>query len=302
MIVRVLGSAAGGGFPQWNCNCGNCNAVRDGSTDVLPRMQTSIAISSDGRDWVLLDASPDLRAQIGRTPSLHAGQDGARRSSPIKAVVVTGREIDQVAGLLNLREGQAFKVHATAFVLRSLAGNSLFNALAEPTVTRHEIRPGQSFEPFVGAQMEILPIAVPGKERSESSDESESRHDPAVGLIVGDKSSGKRIAYVPCCAAITDELIEYLDNIEVLFFDGTLFTDRELIDQKLSDKTGAMMGHLSISGPGGAVERLENAAITRRIFIHLNNSNPVLRNNSTERSHIAAAGWDVAFDGMEFRL
>jgi pyrroloquinoline quinone biosynthesis protein B len=302
MIVRILGSAAGGGFPQWNCNCGNCNAVRDGSTDILPRMQTSIAISSDGRDWALLDASPDLRAQIGLTPSLHAGQDGARRSSPIKAVVVTGMEIDQVAGLLNLREAQAFKLHATPFVLRALANNSLFNALAEPTVTRHKIRPGEPFQPFVGAQMEILPIAVPGKGRSKSSDEGEVRHDSAVGLIVSDKLSGKRIAYVPCCAAITEDLIEYLDNIDVLLFDGTLYSDHELIDQKLSDKTGAIMGHISMSGADGAIARLENASIARRIFIHLNNSNPVLSNNSRERSHIVAAGWDVAFDGMEFRL
>lgn len=203
MIVRVLGSAAGGGCPQWNCNCGNCRAVRSGSTHVLPRMQTSIAVSSDGKSWVVFDAPPDLRAQIGLTPALQPRADDPARSSPIKAVVVTGCEIDQVAGLLNLREGQAFTLYAAPSVLRSLANNAVFDVLAKPDVTRHEIRSGEPFEPFEGSHMDILPISVQGKERSRGINNRGPRDDPTVGLIVTDKSSGKRIAYFPCCAAIT---------------------------------------------------------------------------------------------------
>jgi pyrroloquinoline quinone biosynthesis protein B len=216
--------------------------------------------------------------------------------------VVTGFEVDQVAGLLNLREGQPFRLCATPFVLGLLTNNAVFTALAEPAVARHAIVPGEPFEPFDGSQMEILPISVPAKERSEGTDQRAPRDDPTVGLIVTDRSTSKRIAYFPCCAAITDDLREHLDYIDVLFFDGTLFTDRELIEQMLLGKTGAMMGHISMSGAEGAIESLRNVAIGRRVFIHLNNSNPVLRNDSRERSHVAASGWDVAFDGMEIRL
>ncbi len=151
MIIRVLGSAAGGGFPQWNCNCGNCAAARAGDPHLQSRLQTAIAVSADGERWAILDASPDLREQIAASPSLQPSARDARRSSPIKAVVVTGFEVDQVGGLLNLREGQKFCLHATPFVLRSLQANPIFGALAQSAVSRLAMECGRPFEPFEGA-------------------------------------------------------------------------------------------------------------------------------------------------------
>ncbi len=302
MIIRVLGSAAGGGFPQWNCNCGNCAAVRAGSAHVHARTQTSIAVSSDGLSWTLLDASPDLRAQIGATPALQPRSNDARRSSPIKAVVVTGIEVDQVGGLLNLREGQQFRLHATAFVQGSLRSNDIFGALSDSAVTRCTMTPGRPFEPFAGAQIDILPLSVAGKIPLHNADRREQQGDETVGLLVRDSMSGKHAAYIPSCAVVTDALQSHLASMDVVFFDGTVFTDDELVEQGLSEKTGAMMGHIAMSGPRGAIENLRDVAIARRIFIHLNNSNPVLRDDSRERNTVVSAGWDVAYDGMEIRL
>jgi pyrroloquinoline quinone biosynthesis protein B len=302
MLIRVLGSAAGGGFPQWNCNCGNCAAARVGNRHVLARTQTSIAVSGDGVNWTVLDASPDLREQIGRSAALQPSADDARRASPIKAVVVTGFEIDQVAGLLSLREGQEFCLHATSFVLGSLRGSAVFNVLVKTAVSRRTIKSGKSFEPFDGAQIEITPLSVPSKIPFHHEAKRELDGGETIGLVVRDTRTGKRAAYIPSCAEVTNAMSDAIDGVDVLLFDGTLFTDRELVEQALSDKTGAMMGHISISGPHGAIKSWRDTAIARRIFIHLNNSNPVLRDDSRERQLVNAAGWDVAHDGMELMI
>jgi pyrroloquinoline quinone biosynthesis protein B len=302
MIIRVLGSGAGGGFPQWNCNCGNCAAVRAGDPHLQPRLQTAIAVSADGEKWAVLDASPDLRGQIAATPRLQPSARDARRSSPIKAVVVTGFEIDQVGGLLNLREGQAFGLYATPFVLTCLRVNPIFGTLAQSTVSRHAIECGRPFQPFAEAGMDIVHFAVPGTIPQHDAAWRERQGDETVGLLIRDVRTGRRAAYIPSCAALTHDLISAIDGVDVLLFDGTLFTDHELVEQGLSKKTGAAMGHISMSGPVGAVEILRPAVIQRRIFVHLNNSNPVLRDDSLERTWVSDAGWEVAHDGMEIAL
>lgn len=304
MIVRILGSAAGGGFPQWNCNCVNCAAVRSGSHNLVARTQTSIAVSGNGHDWVLLDATPDLRAQIATAPVLQPRMKDAARSSPIKAVVVTGFEVDQVGGLLNLREGQEFQLHATAFVHAALGTNEIFNVLSRSVVDRREMHLGSPFSPHDGASIEITPQPMPGKvplplqRLSERSLDKES----SIALVIRDAKSNRSVAYVPCCAEITEDVLCSLDGVDVLLFEGTLYRDRELIDLGLSQKTGAMMGHVSMSGPEGSIARLRSLKVGRRIFIHLNNSNPVLSEDSQERMAIAEAGWEVAHDGMEMAI
>lgn len=265
-------------------------------------MQTSIAVSADGMSWALLDATPDLRAQINMSPALQPGPGDTSRASPIKAVIVTGFEIDQVAGLLNLREGQKFCLYATSFVLRSLQDSAVFDALSQSIVARSTIEPGEPFEPFDGAQITITPISVPGKIPLHHAGQRKQGGGETVGLIVRETRTGKRVAYIPCCATVTLAMLAEIEGVDVLFFDGTLFADRELVEQSLSEKTGTMMGHISISGPNGAIESLKYTPVARRIFVHLNNSNPVLRDDSRERQHVNAAGWDVAYDGMELRI
>jgi pyrroloquinoline quinone biosynthesis protein B len=304
MIIRVLGSAAGGGFPQWNCSCYNCRAVRAGQSTLVARTQTSIAVSGDGKSWALFDAAPDLRAQICASPELQPKQQDPSRSSPIKAVVLTGFEIDQIGGLLNLREGQRFNLYATSFVLSALNANRIFDVLAPASVVRHEMEPGRSFEPFAGAGLEITPISVTGKVPCHhgGGDKHATRGDENVGLIIRGTANCKRIAYIPCCASVTDELLRSLDGLDVLLFDGTLYSERELIEQGLSHKTGSAMGHISMGGIGGSVQGLSGLNIGRRTYIHLNNSNPVLQDNSPERHLVTAAGWEVAYDGMEMMV
>ncbi len=303
MIVLILGSAAGGGFPQWNCNCGNCAAVRAGQPNVIARTQTSVAVSADGASWVLLDATPDLRAQIAATPALQPRRADPSRSSPIRAVAVTGFEIDQVGGLLNLREGQQFRLHATAFVHTALRDNLIFGVLGTP-VERLEMRLGEAFSPYADASIKITACAMPGKVPLPHAGVAKAmpHHDGTVALIIRDTAHGKRMAYVPCCAAITEAVIEAVDGVDLLLFDGTVFADHELIEQGLSHKTGAMMGHVSMSGAEGSIARLRDVEIGRRVFIHLNNSNPVLRDDSRERRTVVENGWEVGYDGMELML
>lgn len=305
MLIRILGSAAGGGFPQWNCNCRNCSAVRAGQRGLQPRTQTSIAVSADGKAWTLLDASPDLRAQILGSAALQPNANDPPRSSPIKAVALTGCEIDQVGGLPNLREVDSLQFHASRFVLESLLESTVFDALTPQAVTRHAIDSGKPFAPFERAGITLTTVPVAGKIPLHLQPSQIYRHrrgDETVGYVIEDEATGRRAAYVPGCASVTDALRSALAGVDLLLFDGTLYTENEMVLQKLSSKTGASMGHICMSGEGGSIESLHDVAIARRIFIHLNNSNPVLDENSRERDAVTSAGWEVAFDGMELRI
>jgi pyrroloquinoline quinone biosynthesis protein B len=279
--------------------------VRAGHRGFAARTQTSIAVSADGRAWTVLDASPDLRAQISNAAALQPRVNDPPRSSPIKAVALTGCEIDQVAGLPSLREADVLQLLATDFVLESLLESTVFDALTPQAVTRHAIEVGKPFEPFDGAGISLTAIPVAGKIPLHLRPSQNDRHwrgDETIGFVLEDEASGRRAAYVPACASVTDTLRSALSGIDTLLFDGTLYSDDEMVEQRLSSKTGASMGHMCMSGAGGSIESLHDVAIARRIFIHLNNSNPVLDENSRERHAVISAGWEVAADGMELRL
>lgn len=302
MIVKVLGSAAGGGFPQANCNCRNCADVRLGKPGLQPRTQSSIAISLDGRRWVLLNASPDLRQQIAAVPELAPHCEAGVRSSPISTVVLTNADVDHVAGLLSLRECFRFTLHGSPRVLDALAANNIFNVLAASLVPRVAMTLGQPVEPLPGLTIEAF--AVPGKVALYLEDDPGfgTREGDTIGLEVRETATGGTLHYVPGCAAIDQALIARLSGSPLALFDGTLYTDDEMISQGLSAKTGARMGHLAISGAKGSMAALRSVDIGRRIYVHLNNSNPVLREYGAERAEVERAGWEVAFDGMEIRL
>lgn len=306
MIIRILGAAAGGGFPQWNCNCRNCADVRQGKPGFRARTQCSLAVSANGSDWVLLNTAPDLRQQINETPTLGAQADGGLRNSPIKAAVLTGGDVDFIAGLLNLRELQPFTVYGSARVLATLKANSVFNVLNEAVVARRELPLGATTA-IADTGLEVEAFAVPGKialylESGSADGNYGSREGDAIGLKVSAPATGKSFFYVPGCAQVDGELAGRLQGASLVFFDGTLYTDDEMVRMGLMQKTGARMGHMSISGGEGSIAAFAPLGVGRKVYVHINNSNPVLDDNSPERRATEAAGWEVGYDGMEIRL
>lgn len=299
MQVIVLGSAAGGGVPQWNCRCPVCRLAWSGDPRVQPRTQSSIAVSAGNGAWVLLNASPDLRAQIAATPALQP--KNGDRDSPIRAVVLTNGDVDHVAGLLTLRESQPFELFGTRDTLELLRQNQVFDVVAPALVPRRPADFGSSFAPVPGLEMEFF--TVPGKVPLWCE---------GAGLVIGEESgatvgvtvtaNGRRLVYVPGCAAVTPALRARMSGADLLFFDGTLYRDDEMITAGIGTKTGARMGHLSMSGTEGTLALLADVDVSRRVFIHINNTNPVLIDGSPERRAVEAAGWAVARDGMEFSL
>ena len=298
LTAIVLGAAAGGGFPQWNCNCEVCRLAWAGDPRVRPRTQASLAISSDRRRWTLLNASPDLRAQIQATAALHP-RDG-KRGSPVEAVVLTGAEIDQTAGLLSLRERSPFALVATAATLAAVADNPMFGALAADVVSRRAVVPGARFALGDGLQAELF--VVPGKlplYLEGDNPETDSESAANVGVEVTDGKA--RLLFVPGAAAVSPAMRQRLSSADAVLFDGTLFSDDEMIRSGTGSKTGRRMGHMPIDGEGGSLAALDGVS-ARRIFVHINNTNPILVDGSPERARVAAAGWEVAYDGMEIVL
>jgi pyrroloquinoline quinone biosynthesis protein B len=302
LAAVVLGAAAGGGFPQWNCRCAVCRLAWAGDKRVKPRTQASLAVSADGEHWILLNASPDLRAQIQANQNLHPrGQaPGNARGSPIAAVVLTGAEIDQTAGLLSLRERSPFTVHATAATLAAVADNPMFAALAPDVVARRAVVPGERFALGYGLEAELF--IVPGKvplylEGDDPDTASESAANVGVEIFNGTS----RLAFVPGAAAVTPAVMQRLARADVIFFDGTLFSDDEMIASGTGTKTGRRMGHMPLDGPDGSLVAL-NGLRARRIFVHINNTNPILVEGSPERGRAVAAGWEIAEDGMEVKF
>jgi pyrroloquinoline quinone biosynthesis protein B len=306
----VLGSAAGGGFPQVNCNCRNCSDVRRGAPGLHPRTQSSLAVTCDGRAWALLNASPDLRQQIAAAPELAPRADAGIRSSPIEAVALTNGDVDHVAGLLSLREGLAFTLYASERVLCALALNSVFDVLERRLVPRMPLpigKPADLSAPGASLCLTIEAFPVPGKvplylEDAAAGSGFGTREGDTVGLEIGDPAAGTSFFYIPGCAAVDAALAQRLRGARLVFFDGTLYSDDEMIVQGLSTKTGKRMGHISVAGRDGSMAAFRHLDVERRIFVHINNSNPVLREGSPERAEVEAAGWEVAFDGMEICL
>ncbi len=309
MQIKILGSGAGGGFPQWNCNCANCRAVRDGRPGFKARTQSSLAVSANGANWTLLNASPDLRAQIAATPQLSPGAIDEARASPIKAVALTNGDVDHVAGLLNLREGQPFSLYAAGRVLEALGSNPIFTILQTQLVPRIELQ-ADATAPLIGAGVDlglsIRAFPVPGKialylERANAPNFGTLAGD-TLGLEIIETASGKSFFYIPGCARVDEALAARLKGAALVFFDGTLFHDSEMLDQGLLGKTGSRMGHINMSGDDGSMAAFAPLNVKRKIYVHINNSNPALDENSNERAVLHEAGWEVGEDGMEITL
>ena len=293
--VVVLGAAAGGGVPQWNCGCPNCRAARNGRPEIQST-QASIAITADGEHWFLINASPDLRQQLIATPQLHP-KAGKLRHTPISGVILTNGEIDAVAGLLSMREGSPFTIYAHERVLSILKDNSIFNVLSEKNVARQAIEFDKAFEPLLPdgspSGIEIVPFEVPGKGawylEGSSHPAGGGGAGDTLGLRIVDKASG-------------NYLKARLAGAPLVFFDGTVWRDDELIAAGLGSKTGQGMGHIAMSGDAGAIATLAGLDIARKIFLHINNSNPALLHDSEEREIAERAGWQIAADGTEITL
>ncbi len=309
MWVLVLGSAAGGGFPQWNCNCLNCRRVWAGDDAVVPQTQSSVAVSSGDGSWFLLNASPDLREQIIKNAELHPLE--GNRHSPIVGVVLTNADVDHVAGLLTLRERQPLVVYGTDRVQRVLSGNSIFGVLDPDLVRRQTLEIGSPVSLTLPdgrpSGIEVEALAVPGKvalylEDPQAGPNFGSVTEDTIGLRVAETGTEQGFYYIPGCAAMTPELCERLRGARLVLFDGTLWKDDEMITAGVGTKTGKRMGHMSISGPDGTLDAFATLGVERKVFIHVNNTNPILLPDSPERAAVEAAGWVVAYDGMEIRL
>jgi pyrroloquinoline quinone biosynthesis protein B len=306
VILRVLGSAAGGGLPQWNCGCTNCCAARAGDPATPSRLEESVAFSADGEDWFLIQASPDVRRQIESFPALWPRRP---RHTPVAAILLTNGDLDHVLGLLCLRESQPLVIYATHEVRRGFVdGNSVYRTL--------ERFPGQiSWRPFDldGEQplltadgsdsgLAVRALAAPGKRPLHLEGDGDPAPGDNVGLLIRDRRTGGRLAYFSALAALTAPVRQQLAESDCLFVDGTFWTDDELIAAGLGERRGRQMAHLPVSGPDGSLDFLRTLSAPRKFLIHLNNTNPLLRADSPERAALAAARVEVAHEGLELRL
>ncbi len=307
--VLVLGAAAGGGFPQWNCNCAGCRTARS-EQPALRSTQASTAVSADGENWFLINASPDLRQQIVDNQQLHPRH--GLRHTPIAGVVLTNGDVDAVAGLLHLREGQPFTIYGHERVLGVLRDNSIFNVLDAKLVKRQPIALETPFELKYPdgrpSTIEVVAFALPGKVPLYLEDESKASAGfgtaagDTLGLHIRNRANGAHFFYLAACARLTPELADRVAGAPLVFFDGTLWRDDEMIELGLGTKTGQRMGHMSMSGERGSIEAFAPLGVNRKFFLHINNSNPALLPHSTERAELRRAGWEIPADGTEIVL
>lgn len=293
MQIILLGAGAGGGLPQWNCGCANCNAARAGR---IPAMtQSSVAVSANGTDWAILNASPDIRVQLAATPELHPT---GPRQLPIRAVLLTNGDIDHVAGLLTLRESQPFDLFATAAIHDALAQNPMFGAVRADLVPRRTIRLDQPFDlaPGLTATLFAVPGKVPLYQESKVV-ETGLIGENTVGVELS--ANGRRALYIPGCAHLPDWLQARIKGADLLMFDGTLWDDEEMIRMGLGQKTGRRMGHMPVTETLDALARTD---MGQRVFVHMNNSNPLTDPDSPESAQTKAQGWQVGRDGTRITL
>ncbi|MGN5754510.1 pyrroloquinoline quinone biosynthesis protein PqqB [Acinetobacter calcoaceticus] len=303
MYIYVLGSAAGGGFPQWNCNCPNCHGVRTGSIQAKARTQSSIAVSENGTDWLLLNASPDIRQQLFE---FKAAQPARKlRDTGITSVILMDSQLDHTTGLLTLREGCPMNVWCTEMVHQDLtSGFPVFNMLKHWNggLQYHEINPTQAFKVDGFENLEFLPLII----KSAAPPYSPHRNDPHDGdniaLIIKDHKTQKQLFYAPGLGKIDDQIMQIMQSSDCVMIDGTLWTDDEMQQTGVGTKTGREMGHLYISGEGGSLSYLNQLSTPKKVLIHINNTNPILNENSSQFAELKANGVEVAYDGMQIEL
>jgi len=306
MKILVLGSGAGGGFPQWNCNCRLCAGQRSGQVRATPRTQSSIAVSADGERWILLNASPDLGAQLRASPALWPRH--GLRHSPIEAVVLMDSQIDHVAGLLSLREGQRLQLYCTPEAHDDLSGSlPLLRTLDSYCgVTWHPL----SLEPGGGAWHDIAglrlqAVPVPGKAPPYSPRRQTEARSENAAVLIEDPTTGKRVLYAPGLAQVGEAERRSLDACDCVLVDGTFWTEDEMVAAGLGKKHAADMGHLpQCDGPHGPgmLQALDACAARRKVLIHINNSNPILDEDGPQRAQLVRRGIEVAFDGMVLEI
>ena len=299
MRIHILGSAAGGGFPQWNCNCFNCSGFRTGSIRAKARTQCSLAISADGLRWSLLNASPDLRTQIFSFPDLLP--KGEVRGSAIDAVLLSDAELDHVAGLLSLREAQPIRLYCTSRVFNWVfESNPIFGALNRPEKFRTigvEDRKAETIGCGLGFEAFFVSGKVPTYVKSAASDCAGA----AVAFKVIDVRAGSSVLCVPAIKEIDERLIAVARECDCILFDGSFWSENEMEIRGAGTRTASAMGHVPVSGPAGSLARLSDLSI-RKIYTHINNTNPILDETSAERHELEEMGWEVAEDGIDFTV
>jgi pyrroloquinoline quinone biosynthesis protein B len=303
MKVRVLGSGAGGGFPQWNCNCHNCHRLRHNTMNGKARSQSSIAVSTDNKNWLLINTSPDIRSQLEAFPAIQP-KEGIRDTG-IKAILLIDSQIDHTTGMLMLREGKPLEVYCTDMVKQDLStGFPLFTMLKDYCTVNHHAIPvdGSSFTIPAIEDLRFYTQAL----KSKAPPYSPHRHDPHegdnIGVIIEQISTGKKVFYSPGLGEIEPHVMTAMQEVDCLLVDGTFWTDDEMCTQNISHKKAREIGHLPQSGPGGMIEVLSGVAKARKILIHINNTNPILDDDSEQRKILDAAGIEVAYDGLEIDL
>lgn len=303
MQINVLGSAAGGGFPQWNCNCRNCQGVRNGTIKASARTQSSIAISDNGIDFVLCNASPDIAHQIAATPALN--KKGVLRGTAIGSIILTDSQIDHTTGLLSLREGCPHQVWCTSEVHDDLTtGFPIFNLLShwDGGLVHHPIQPGEPFSVAVCPALKFTAIPL----LSNAPPYSQYRNKPLPGhnvaLFIEDSRNGKTLLYAPGLGETDRALMGWLRRADCLLIDGTLWQDNEMETTGVGHHTGRDMGHLALAEEQGLIALLSSLPAERKILIHINNTNPILDEESAERQALTQAGIEVSWDGMQIDL
>jgi pyrroloquinoline quinone biosynthesis protein B len=312
MRIQILGSAAGGGFPQWNCGCGNCVGIRKNARENKfsgkARTQAQLALSADGSTWFLAGASPDLASQIENSPALHPrALHNTPRDSPVAGVVLGSADLDHVVGLLLLRELQPLRVYAAPSILRILREeNGMFGMLnrVEPQVVWTPMKSGAPF-PLLSAdgkdsglrcEVYYLSGRYPKYVKSEAANLA---RDEATAALFFESAAGKRVAYIPAVDSLSDTLLEKIRHVDVLLFDGTFWSDDELVRIQGSGETAHQMGHIPVEESLGLLKGIE---VGRKMFIHLNNTNPILNEASPEHQAVRQAGWEAAEDNWQLEL
>ena len=303
MKIRILGSGAGGGFPQWNCNCHNCGRLRRKEMNGKARTQSSIAVSTDNKHWLLFNASPDIRAQLEAFPAIQPKQ--GVRDTGIKAIMLIDSQIDHTTGLLMLREGKPLEIYCTEMVKQDLtSGFPLFNMLKEYCTVNHQPIPldGSHFTIPGIEDLRFYSLAL----KSKAPPYSPHRHDPHdgdnIGVIIEQISTGKKLFYAPGLGEIEAHVMAAMRTVDCVLVDGTFWTDDEMCSQNISHKKAREIGHLPQSGAGGMIEVLNALTKPRKLLIHINNTNPILDDDSEQRKILDAAGIEVSYDGLEIDL
>ncbi|MBL4638252.1 MAG: pyrroloquinoline quinone biosynthesis protein PqqB [Proteobacteria bacterium] len=304
MFVHVLGSGAGGGFPQWNCNCENCKGVRAGTIKATKRTQSSIAISANGTDWVLFNASPDIKKQLDDFPAIQPARQV--RDTAITAIVITDAQIDHVTGMLTLREhNKPWEVYTTEAVRQDLTtGFPVFNILGHfRGINHHEIATDQSVFTIPTAEgLEFTAVPLLSEAPPYSPHRGNTVPGDNIGMHIKDTRSGKSLFYAPGLGVAEPHVLEYMSNADCILIDGTVWTDDEMSHEGISDKRASEMGHLDQSSDGGILSILNSMDKPRKILIHINNTNPILNEESPQRATLNKAGIELAFDGMDIEL